>query len=396
MKKRFLITIITLLVVGGGAGLAVFLAKGYRLSPGDKTIFGTGILSITSTPDQASVYLDGHLTTATDANVNSLEPKTYEIKIIKEGFIPWSKQVEIKQGLVTDVKATLFPAIPSVYPLSFNGAKNLTISPDDARIAFVIPGEDEATLTSVKKGGIWVWDMKDQPVSFTRGREPHQVLSVSSGYDLMSPKLRWSPDSTQILVSLGDPQAPKPSDQQLLLDAGKLNDNPRDITPILKATLQSWDEDFKTSEFNRFSAIKDANIRQSATNSAFLKWSADESKLLFSQDGITKFKVADLVEKKIYELPEIKSEDSRVPFVWLADSRHFIVAETADSSDPSKLPQGTISIIEYDGGNKSVLYAGQFDPKSLTPWPDSSRLVVISSLPTPTASLPNLFGINLK
>ncbi len=394
MKKRLLVTILTLLIVGGGAALAVFLAKGYRLSPSDKTIFGTGILSITSTPDQASVYLDGHLTTATDANVNSLEPKVYDIKIIKEGFIPWTKKIEIKQGLVTDVKATLFPAIPSVYPLSFNGAQNLLIPPDDTRIAFVIPGEDETTPTTVKKGGIWVWDMKDQPVSFTRGREPHQVLSVSSGYNLSNPRLRWSPDSTQILVTLGDPQTSS-SEQQLLLDASKLNDNPRDITPVLKATLQSWDQDLKTSEFNRFQAIKDLNIRQTATGSAFLKWSPDETKLLFSADGTARFMVADLIEKKIYELPEIKTE-GRIPFVWLSDSRHFIVAETPAAKDLTSLPQGTISIIEYDGGNKSVLYAGQFDPKSLTPWPDSSRLVVISSLPTPTASQPNLFGINLK
>ena len=66
MRKRFLLTLVTLLILGGLAAAAVFLAKGYRLSPENKTIFGTGILSLTSTPDQASVYIDGHLTTATN------------------------------------------------------------------------------------------------------------------------------------------------------------------------------------------------------------------------------------------------------------------------------------------------------------------------------------------
>ena len=128
MSKRFLYTILTLIIVFVGAGFAIFLAKGYTISTKDGKIVGTGILSVTSSPDAASVYIDGHLTTATNATVSSLPPKDYDLKIIKEGFIPWEKKIIIQEGLVTDVKATLFPAIPTVYPLTFNGVKEAVLS----------------------------------------------------------------------------------------------------------------------------------------------------------------------------------------------------------------------------------------------------------------------------
>jgi len=46
--------------------------------------------------------------------------------------------------------------------------------------------------------------------------------------------------------------------------------------------------------------------------------------------------------------------------------------------------------------NALDIYAGGFDNSFVFAWPDSSRLVIINSLPTPTALEPNLYGINLK
>lgn len=402
MRKHFIFSVVTFLIIAGFAALAVFLAKGYRLSTQNKMIFGTGILSITSVPDQASVYLDGHLTTATNANVNSLAPKTYDVKIVKDGFIPWEKKLDIKQGFVTDIKATLFPAIPTIYPLTYNGATKLLVSDDGQRAAFIVPGEGDVNLLSIKKGGVWVWDMKDQPVAFARGREPHQILSNVGGLDLTNATLQWSPDSNQVLVKL--------QDKNLLLNANSVNDTPRDITAILAATLQGWSDDNKTTRTSRLQTIKDDSFRKVASGSAYLKWSPDDTKLLYSEDG-KRFKVRDLTEQKTFDLPEAKRSSERIPFSWLGDSRHLIMSEEDETVRATPLPSpinqdnagakallvsGTISILEFDGGNKSVMYAGKFDPTSVFSWPDSSRLAMISSVPTPTGSQPNLFGINLK
>lgn len=386
MRKRFLITLLTLFLIGAISFLAIFLAKGYRYNSKTGEVAGTGIISITSTPDQASVFLDGHLTTATNANVSSLPPKSYEVRIIKEGFIPWEKKVEVKAGLVSQIKATLWPAIPTIYPLTFNGVVATTLSTDSQRLAFIVPGEADqsegAFLPSGRKSGIWVWEMSSSPISFNFGPEPHRVASLIPGEDYSKAILKFSPDSNQVLVVLPD--------RSLLLDENKFNDILRDITAILQPTLDSWEKDQKAKELASLNTIKDSNLRQEASNSASLKWSLDETKLL-EGDGKGNYQSVDLVDKQKFNLPKAASVS------WLPDSRHLVLVEDLGKQQVNQtFPLSKISIMELDSSNKDEIYVGNLDPNNVYAWPDLSKLVFISSVPTQTGNKPNLFGINLK
>ncbi len=363
MSLRFAVTILTIVLIAVGAGIGVFVAKGYRFFPKEATFTGTGIMSVTSLPDQASVYLDDHLTTATNANVNSLVPKTYKVKIVKEGFIPWEKNVEVKEGLVSDIKATLFPAIPTIYPLTFNGVINPTLSPDGQQLVFVVPGEG-------KKSGIWVWTFASAPIAFAREVQPHQIALPVSGLDYTKAIFKFSPDSNQVLVTLPD--------RTLLLDADNLNDTPRDVTAILQPTLKEWEEEVNTKNIARVQAIKDLSLKKVASASSNLIWSPDGTKFLLPD-----FKIADLVDKKIHSLPEANFA------AWLPDSRHILLIKQNESNS-------SISVVEYDGFNEAIIYVGNFDPEYVFAWPDGLRVAIVTSFPTPTAEQPNLYGINLK
>lgn len=406
MSKRFLITITTLLVIAVVAGAAVFFARGYRLSTSEKRIVGTGIINISSEPDAASVFVDGHLTTATNATISSLTPKTYSVKVQKEGFIPWEKSVAVREGLVTGLKVTLFPAIPSVYPLTVNSIANPTLSPDGSKLAFVIPSRPVGGGVN-KKAGVWVWTMvKNQPISFIRSSEPHQI-GINTITDFSKATLKFSPDSKQVLATVDN--------NNFLLNSDGLNNDPRDITAILSATLNSWEDDTKTRDAIRIGTIKNISLKKIASDSArldsakrarlasdptlsrfakgdgseraFLRWSPDETKFMVRKADITDrqndltpdVKVYDLEDGKEYSLPGARA------FVWLPDSRHIILVD-----------ENTISLVDFDGTNKAVIYAGKFEDSFVFPWPDSSRLVMVSSFPTPTASEPNLYGINLR
>lgn len=370
MSKRFIITIITLFVIGIAAGIAIFLAKGYTFSTNEKKILGTGIITITSEPDAASVFVDGHLTTATNATISSLQPKTYSIKVVKEGFIPWEKQVTVKEGLVSEVKVTMFPSLPTIYPLTYSGVQIPALSPDGSKLAYVV--------TSGKKAGIWVWTMsKNQPIAFARSAEPHQIAASNLADFSHGPfdkaQLRWSPDSKQVLATVGS--------NNYLLGSDSLNTDPKDITAILQATFKGWDDDTKIKEESRILAIKDINLRKVASDSAQVIWSPDETKMMVRKDRIegTGFKIYDLEDKKDYSLPPARAH------IWLPDSRHVIIVE-----------EEKISLVDFDGTNKAVIFAGSFEDNFVFAWPDSSRLVIISSFPTPTASEPNLYGVNLR
>ncbi|OGE37339.1 hypothetical protein A3D79_00155 [Candidatus Daviesbacteria bacterium RIFCSPHIGHO2_02_FULL_39_8] len=361
MSRRFIITIVTLVVIATAAGIAIFFAKGYTFSTTEKRILGTGIITVSSEPDAASVFIDGHLTTATDATISSLPPKKYAVKVVKEGFIPWEKEVEVKEGVVSEVKVTLFPAIPTIYPMTFNGVENPLLSPDGSKLAYIVP-------TKTKKGGVWVWTMiRNQQIAFARSAEPHQITE-NTVIDFSGAVLRWSPDSQQILVTVGN--------TRYLLESDKFNGEPRDITPMLDATIKEWEEDVVSKESIRILAIKDMNLRKIASESGFLHWSPDETKFMAGKEDI---KVYDLEEKKEFSLPPALSH------IWLPDSRHIILVE-----------KDRISLVEFDGSNKAVIFAGNFLDNFVFPWPDSSRLVIISSSPTPTASEPNFYGINLR
>lgn len=399
MSKRFLLTILTLVIIAAAAGLAVFFAKGYRLSPSTGSIAGTGILSVNSIPDQASIYIDGHLSAATNSNINSLPPKGYQVRVVKEGYIPWEKQVDVKEGLVTEIKATLYRTIPSIYPLTYTGAEKTMLSPDGNSLMFIIPNSEENNLPGSKKAGIWVWQMANQGALAFGGNEPHQVALSDGSVDFgKATSFRWSPDSLQILASFPD--------RHLLMDVSRLNEPGRDVTPTVQSTIKSWDDSEKSTVKTRLEAIKDVSLKENASSSAFVKWSPDDSKILYSKDGKKDFKVVDLVTQKNYELPQLvfnQFEDAKSLLFWLPDAEHIALVETVVK--PTQAVKNTVQeqfqpakvlVFEVDGSNRSEIYAGSFDPHSVFAWPDGSRIVLISSVPTATASGPNLFGINLK
>ncbi len=403
-----------MLIVALGATAAVFLAKGYTFSTQQGKLVTTGIITATSTPDGAAVYIDGHLSTATNATIPSLPPKKYNVKIIKEGFIPWEKEIEVKEGLVSNIKATLFPAIPTVYPLTYNGVVEPILSPDGQKLAFAVPLTNE--LHTKQKGGIWVWTMGSQPISFSRGAEPHQVVVAASGLDFSKSIIKWSPDSKQLLVTLQ--QGDQPGDtntRNFLLSADQTTSegNLRDITPTLNTTLQTWEEDDKVKAEARLLAIEDMGLRKVASDSAFLNWAPDETKFMVASKADDKPTPAPKLKAiqpaspsaqihdmklKDYKVYVLKDSESNLPtqiteyklpeakaYYWLPDSEHIILVQ-----------EGRIAVCEFDGSNVSIVYAGSFINGYVFPWPDSSRLTFVNSYQTPTASTPNLFGINLK
>lgn len=397
ISKRFLITILTILFIGIVAVFAIYFSKGYTFSTSEKKLSGTGIISVTSTPDGASVYVDGHLTTATNATLSQLSPKTYEIKLVKEGFITWEKTIEVKEGLVSEIKATLFPALPTIYPLTFNGVMNPILSPDSQKLAFAVPlTSDQRTR---QRGGIWVWTMSSQPLSLNRSAEPHQVVVSNTELDFSKAIFRWSPDSKQLLITMQQGSIAGDAGLRNFLvnfDSQTSNADLKDITPQVNNIIKGWEEDKLVKDNARLALISNLKIRQIASESATLNWSPDESKIITGgiKEQITPakqritpssmvllkgYKVYDLLTNKDYDLPEARA------YVWLPDSRHVIL-----------VLEDKISICEFDGSNASVIFAGKFNDADVFPWSDSSRLMVLTTFNTPTASIPNLFGVNLK
>jgi hypothetical protein len=70
--------------------------------------------------------------------------------------------------------------------------------------------------------------------------------------------------------------------------------------------------------------------------------------------------------------------------MWYPDSKHLVYVH-----------DGKIDMMEHDGQNQTTVYAGPFVDHYVFPWPDATKLVILTNLGNPTIA-PNLYTIGLQ
>src|SRR4030043_2392163 len=229
-KHRTIFSIAIAVIILIAAVAAIFWARGFKPDFKNRSIERTGLMVISSIPTAAQVYLDGRLTSATDTNIAYLDPKTYKVRIEKEGYTTWEKDIEVRADLSTEIHALLFPLAPEIKPLTISGAANPAISPDGTKIIYGVTGE---------RGGLFLLPMSDRPFPF---RQNVKTLAKNQGiFDFSKATFIWGPDSKELIATFTDSEN-KPV-ANLLIDSDKNDQDLRDITASIKATLSGWQED---------------------------------------------------------------------------------------------------------------------------------------------------------
>ncbi|MBM3209536.1 PEGA domain-containing protein [Candidatus Shapirobacteria bacterium] len=401
------------LVVLASIGLILF-ARGYKLDLQKKTLRSTGLLVATSVPNGAQVFVDGKLASATDATL-SLSPGTYQVEIKKDGFSPWKKTLKIEKELVTKTDAYLFPAVPDLRPMTTSGAQEPLVSPDGTRIAYALPFSAADYLTM--KAGVWVADLTESPLGIL-SRAPRQIAKSShGGRDFAQTKLEWSPDSRQLLVTFGPGKA---SEENFLLDPGQLNASTSliDVTPSLGITKKEWQKEKETEEKIKLEKLPPEMLKIIPSAATDLAWSADNTKLLYTATAS-----ATIADNLISPVPAASSQTqerdiktNRIYVYDIKEDRNFFIMES-----PNPPPLNTkfstlntrlswfptsknllfvepekITILEYDGTNRQVVYSGPFENTFVFPAPSANKLIILTSFGQPKGSLPNLYSLNLR
>lgn len=418
MRVGFFLLIITGVVLAAITFVLVKYAQGYRLVFDGKNLFTkdgvvvkpTGLLTATSVPDGASVYIDNQLTSATDTTID-LPPGEYTVKITKEGYLPWEKKLKIQKEVVTQTKALLLPAAPKLESITSTGVLNPTPDPTGTSIAFGV-----ASASATRRNGIYVLNMNNRPILTLRSAslqiadDTLDVLSTAS--------FTWSPNGQELLAKTNKTQA------TYQLRATETNPVPQNVTATLAITKAQWEREKEEKDRARLESFKEPLAEFIRKNMSVVGWSLDDTKVLYeastsaTSDGINmprfldpplvgansqpeerdikkgRLYVYDTKEDKnffIFERSEktdssMKEVDSKLPApIWFPDNRHLVFVEDRQ-----------IKIIEYDGKNKTVIYAGPFEDNFVYPWPDGSRLVILASLNPQPGLAPNFYTINLK
>lgn len=398
MRKQFIIPLVIFVFLLVGTTLVIGYARGYRLGfdGGKPELSGTGLLVATSSPNGASVFINDHLTTATDNTLN-LSPGNYTVRITKEGYFPWEKQIKIQKEVVSKAEALLFPINPKLEGITVSGVKHPSADPSGSLIAYTIASE------SARKNGVYILDMSNRPI-LTLQSSSTQIADDT--LDLFSQSLlSWSPDGQELLATIS---AQLGSQTTYLLKTQGFNQNPKDTTATLLAVQTSWEKDRLEKEKARKSSLKPELQKLIIENFNILAWSPDETKILYEasqsaelpliikppligadstpQDRSLKKNsvyLYDIKEDKNFKILSSKPE-SELALQWFPDSKHLIYVEDKK-----------IGIMEYDGANRTTIYAGPFVDNYVFPWPNASKLVILTNLGNENIP-PNLYTIGLK
>lgn len=403
MKRTTLAVIIGITLILAGTIISVLFARGYNFDISKKELFPTGILVATSDPDGAEVLIDGKLKTATNNTIN-LDPGNYKVAIQKNGFTPWEKTVDLKKEEVIKTNVFLFPSLSDLRPLTFTGAINPEISPDNTKIVYGVASAS-AQIT-LNPNGIWIIDMGRLfvPTPIFSSADFRQIYRNTSLLSLSDAKFSWSPDNKQVLAYFGNWEKPTAA---YLLDTDRFNDRPAEINSQVPKLLADWESPTELkleAQKNRLPLPIKTTL---ATSSAGLSFSPDETKVLYAATASATLPAAittylpgknptpetrvikpnnqyvyDIKEDKNYLIAncELKIENCQ----WFPSSRHLITAN-----------DNQISVIEFDGTNKAVVFNGPFNKDAVFAWPNWSKLVILTSLGS-TTGWENLYTVNFR
>lgn len=398
MKRQLVISLAILLFLGIGTTIAILYGKGYRIDfTGTKGILkGTGLLVATSTPDGAQVFVNDHLTTATNNTIN-LAPGSYKIKIFKDGYFPWEKTIDVQEEVVSKAEALLFPTTPKLESITETGAINPVIDPSFTKIAYIVSSQ------SARLNGVYVLDMGNR-----------SLLSLSNGVTQIADDtvvnfdnatLSWSPNGKQLLATV---PVNTTRSTTYLLDATTMNSNPQDVTETLTSVNDSWHTTATEKQTAQLNTLRPDLKAFAISHMNDLQWSPDETKFFYiasesgelSQIITPKVIGADSTQEDrslvkgnmyLYDTKEDKNfliakagEIGNEKIMWFPDSKHVIIVHDKK-----------VDIREYDGSNNTTIYAGPFTDSYVFPWPTADNIVVLTNLGN-SAVPPNLYTISLK
>jgi WD40 repeat protein len=406
MKKQVILLFAIFAFLLTGTTIAVLYGRGYRFGydNGKPDLKKTGILAAKSTPEGAAILIDDHLTGATNENIN-LTPKQYSIRIQRDGYLPWTKNVIIEEEVVTGINAFLFPTAPKLDSITNIGVTKATLDPSRTKIAYTVASQ------SARKNGIYVFDTLANPVLSLQGAS--RQISDDTTALMSQADVTWSPDGESIIASISGELGPT----TYQLNARQMNNTPRDVTAIYDTLQAEWATEKQEKEQALIQNLKKPVRKLIADNFRIIAWSPDESKILYQASrsaelpfmikprliGINKLYeqrklnndaiyVYDIKEDVNYKALDALPKDCnllipnacKLPIQWMPDSNHLIVVEDK-----------RIDVVEMDGSNRTTVYAGPFIDTYVFPWADMTRIVMLTNLNNPQIQ-PNLYTISLK
>lgn len=394
----------------------IALARGYRPDFKNKAITSTGILAISSSPKAAKVYINGELKGATDSNF-TLSYGQYSVEIKKDGYTNWKKQVALKGELVLSLDAILFPLNPSLSPLTNLGIVKAIPIKHTSKIMIFAQNEEAA------KDGIYLFDSNQNPLSLLPQLQliilKKDIPSSIDGLSLKETKVWISPDLNEGIFEF--------SSGTYLLSLTEKNTSLFEVTQSKEALLEAWRQERDEIQAKILEAYPKELAPIASDSFDIIDFSPDETKIFYrARQNIVlpliirppliatnqtletrsltlgNYYVYDKKEDKNFPLhfePDLSKKLKDFfdlnystyyeaslfsPIIWYANSKQLVIDE-----------QTKLSVFDYDGGNKQVLYSALYDSSFFKITPDG-KIVILANLNPEANKLPDLYLVGIR
>lgn len=364
-------------------------ARGYRFDIKKRLVRSTGIISATSIPKAAKIYVNGELKGVTDTNL-TFPPGNYLVEIKKEGYTSWNKKINLKGELVINIDPVLFPINPSLSPLSNLG------------IIKAVPTDDGDKIVIVASGSAYLFDAGKKTLPFFPPLNKIVDLSQFSNIiDVKDVRIIFSPDQKQAIFEF--------EQNSYLLSLEENNPDPLEITLSKETLIQAWQNEKNKNNIKILETFPKDFDKIASSSFDIISFSPNETKVLYKAKknvelplmikpplvstnqtpearSVIKDKVYvyDRKEDKNLLLSNNQSLIKNNQVKWYFDSRHFVVEE-----------EKKISIIDYDDTNKQTIYSGPFESSFLNTTNDG-KIVLLINLNSQMNELPDLYLVGIR
>lgn len=401
-KIRLILLSLTILIVGSIAVFASFYARGYRFNVSKFKFEPSGILVVKSDPTGSEIYLNGDLKSRSDANI-SLAPGTYDVSIKKDGFISWNKRLTIEKEVVTEINVSLFKSVPSLSPVTLNGALNPIASSDYTKIVYFVPPlENQAT----DKTGLWIVENVNLPIGFSK--DPRKITDGN----LINSSWKFSPDGNEVLIEAGQ--------GIFLVNAGSFTPQNQRVNIASKylVTLNNWKEETDKKIKSKLKSLPDEIETIFLEKTEVIEFSPDGKKMLYIASSSASLK-KDLVKPlpgTSTQKEERNIEEGKIYVYDIEEDKNFLIETNSEGfivdsitpANPTKrlawfpnsfnlvfAEEGKISIMDYDGTNRQVIYSGAYIAPYAFPFASNQKLMILTNLGS-DSSTPNLYSLTIK
>ncbi|MBD3311465.1 MAG: PEGA domain-containing protein [Candidatus Magasanikbacteria bacterium] len=165
--------------------IVILYTTGYRYDFNNREIYKTGVISIDAEPEDAKVYLnDVQINKSMPIRLTNRAPGTYKLKIQKEGYKDWEKDITVESTKTTYIRdITLFKdALPVNILENITGnIKDVYSSYDGKYILLII---EEEGLHEIK-----IYNTETEEINTIARRNDDDEIDIS-----------WSPYSNYVLI----------------------------------------------------------------------------------------------------------------------------------------------------------------------------------------------------